>query len=292
MLKWIDLMGEAHDRVQTAIDRLRNFEPPEGYYLAFSGGKDSQCIYHLAQQAGVKFDAHYAVTSVDPPELVRFIKQQYPDVHFDIPHDKNGKPVTMWSLIASSTMPPTRIVRYCCAQLKETTGQGRLVVTGVRWSESIRRKNNRHLIDSGKKEGQYTNYDNEDARKMVEQCYLKRRTTLNPIIDWDEEDVWEYLNDVVKVPHCELYDQGFTRLGCIGCSMKSPEARLEDFARWPKYRDNYMRAFAPMLENAKKRGKGTRWKTVDDVMRWWLEQENNVKIDENQIEIEEELDNG
>ena len=285
MLKWVDLMGEAHDRVQTAIDRLRNFEPPEGYYLAFSGGKDSQCIYHLAKQAGVKFDAHYNVTSVDPPELVRFIKRQYPDVHFDISHDKNGKPVTMWSLIASQTMPPTRIVRYCCAQLKETVGQGRLVVTGVRWSESVRRAANRHLIDSGRKEGQYTNYDNEQARKMVEQCYLKRRTTLNPIIDWNEEDVWAYLNDVVKVPHCELYDQGFTRLGCIGCPMKSPKARREDFERWPKYRDNYMRAFVPMLENTKKRGHGKAWDTVDDVMHWWLGQEKNVRADENQTRM-------
>lgn len=154
MLKWVDLMGEAHDRVQTVIDRLRNFEPPEGYHLAFSGGKDSQCIYHLAKQAGVKFDAHYAVTSVDPPELVRFIKQQYPDVHFDIPHDKSGKPVTMWSLIASQVMPPTRMARYCCAQLKETAGQGRLVVTGVRWAESVRRKNSRHLVDAGALGGQ------------------------------------------------------------------------------------------------------------------------------------------
>lgn len=290
MLKWIDIMGDAHDRVQTAIDRLRNFEPPDGYYLAFSGGKDSQAIYHLAKQAGVKFDAHYAVTSVDPPELVRFIKRQYTDVHFYIPHDKNGKPVTMWSLIASHTIPPTRMVRYCCAQLKETAGHGRLVVTGVRWSESVRRKNERHLIDSGKKEGQYTNYDNEDTRKMVEQCYLKRRTTLNPIIDWDEEDVWEYLNDVVKVPHCELYDQGFTRLGCIGCPMQSPKAMLAEFERWPKYRENYLRAFVPMLENARQHGRGEKWETADDVMRWWIRQENNVKFDENQMEIEEEYD--
>lgn len=280
-------MGEAHDRVQTAIDRLRNFEPPGGYYLAFSGGKDSQCIYHLAKQAGVKFDAHYNVTSVDPPELVRFIKRQYPDVRFDIPHDKNGKPVTMWSLIASQTMPPTQVARYCCAQLKETSGQGRLVVTGVRWSESVRRAKTRHLIDSGKNE-YYTNYDNEQTRKMVEQCYIKRRTTLNPIIDWDETDVWEYLNDVVKVQHCELYDQGFTRLGCIGCPMQPPKVRLENFARWPKYRENYMRAFAPMLENAKKHG--TRWGTIDDVMHWWLRQDKNVRVDENQMDIEEEYD--
>lgn len=288
MLKWVDLMGEAHDRVQTAIDRLRNFEPPEGYHLAFSGGKDSQCIYHLAKQAGVKFDAHYNVTSVDPPELVQFIRRQYPDVHFDIPHDKNGKPVTMWSLIASQAIPPTRMVRYCCERLKETNGRGRLVVTGVRWAESVRRKTNRHLVDAGGKLF-YTD-DNAETRKMVESCYQQRRMTLNPIIDWDETDVWEYLNGVAKVQHCELYDQGFKRLGCIGCPMQSPEAMLSDFERWPKYRENYLRAFAPMLKNAKKRGRGEKWETADDVMRWWIGQENNVKFDENQMEIEEEYD--
>lgn len=288
MLKWVDLMGEAHDRVQTAIDRLRNFEPPEGYHLAFSGGKDSQCIYHLAKQAGVKFDAHYNVTSVDPPELVQFIRRQYQDVRFDIPHDKSGKPVTMWSLIASQAIPPTRTVRYCCERLKETNGRGRLVVTGVRWAESVRRKNNRHLVDAGRKLF-YTD-DNAETRKMVESCYQQRRMTLNPIIDWDETDVWEYLNGVAKVQHCELYDQGFKRLGCIGCPIQSPEAMLRDFERWPKYRDNYLRAFVPMLKNAKKRGRGKAWDTADDVMRWWIGQENSVKIDENQMEIEEEYD--
>lgn len=29
------------DKVKIAIERLRQFEPEEGYYLAFSGGKDS-----------------------------------------------------------------------------------------------------------------------------------------------------------------------------------------------------------------------------------------------------------
>ena len=102
--------------------------------------------------------------------------------------------------------------------------------------------------------------------------------------------MWEYLNDVVKVPHCELYDQGFTRLGCIGCPMQKQEGILKEFERWPKYRENYLRAFAPMLKNAKKRGGGKSWETVDDVMRWWTCQDNNVKIDENQMEIEEEYD--
>ena len=120
------------DKVQIAIDRLKAFEPKEGYYLAFSGGKDSQCIYHLAKMAGVKFDAHYSVTTVDPPELIRFIREQYPDVEWEYhywPDDpkynhKSGKrrQITMWNLIANHTIPPTRQARYCCSQLKESGG--------------------------------------------------------------------------------------------------------------------------------------------------------------------------
>ena len=135
-----DLMGNKRDKVQIAIDRFRAFEPEDGYYLAFSGGKDSQCIYHLAQMAGVKFDAHYRVTSVDPPELVRFIKRQYPDVSIDFPRDNDGKVITMWNLIPKKLMPPTRLVRYCCEKLKETGGKGRIVVIGVRHAESPKRK--------------------------------------------------------------------------------------------------------------------------------------------------------
>lgn len=139
MLKEMTLFGE-RDKVAEAIGRLRSFEPQEGYYVAFSGGKDSQCVYHLCVMAGVKFDAHYSVTSVDPPELVRFIKRQYPNVSFDYPKDKDGKVLTMWNMIPKYKVPPTRFQRYCCARLKETNGVGRVTVTGVRWAESNRRK--------------------------------------------------------------------------------------------------------------------------------------------------------
>ena len=74
-----------NDKVQTAIKRLQTFEPPEGYYLAFSGGKDSVVVKALADMANVKYDAHYALTSVDPPELVHFVKS-FNDVHI-----KTGK---------------------------------------------------------------------------------------------------------------------------------------------------------------------------------------------------------
>ena len=134
--------GQLRDKVEAAIQRLKCFEPPEGYYVAFSGGKDSQCVYHLCQMAGVKFDAHYAVTSVDPPELVQFIKKNYHDAWEGRMHQyrTDGQPITMWNLIADHTLPPTRKVRYCCEALKEPGGEGRLTVTGVRWAESANRK--------------------------------------------------------------------------------------------------------------------------------------------------------
>lgn len=269
MLRYTDENGTVHDKVETAIKRLRSFEPADGYYLAFSGGKDSQCIYHLAEMAGVKFDAHYNVTSVDPPELVRFIKAQYPFVRIDVPKDKNGKPITMWSLIASHSMPPTRIARYCCEKLKETSGKNRITVTGVRWAESARRKKLHGVADIQTKSKKLIyraleenaeaaindrgslimNDDNDESRRMVEQCYRTKKTVLNPIVDWDEEDVWEFLNEVAKVPHCSLYDEGYKRLGCIGCPMSGSKIMQKEFERYPKYKNLYLLAFEKMIKN-------------------------------------------
>ena len=140
MIHQLDLYGR--DKVDKAIMRLQTYEPPEGYFLCFSGGKDSSVIKALADMAGVKYDAHYHSTSVDPPELIRFIKDNHPDVIFDYPRDKDGNRITMWNLIPRKKMPPTRIVRYCCKELKEQGGKGRLKVTGVRWAESVNRKKN------------------------------------------------------------------------------------------------------------------------------------------------------
>lgn len=130
------------EKERAAIEFLRAMERPEGYYLAFSGGKDSCVIKHLADKAGVKYRAVYRVTSVDPPELVAFIKKHHPDVEREIPRDKDGKPITMWNLIPKKGMLPTRLARYCCEKLKESGGDGYMTITGVRWAESVNRSQN------------------------------------------------------------------------------------------------------------------------------------------------------
>ena len=69
-----------HKCEQMALD----MDSENGFYLAFSGGKDSQALYHIAKMAGVKFKAHMNLTSVDPPEVIRFVKRNYPDVELTI----------------------------------------------------------------------------------------------------------------------------------------------------------------------------------------------------------------
>lgn len=284
--------GEIGTKVDLAIRRLKAFEPPEGYYVAFSGGKDSQCIYHLCQMAGVKFDAHYNVTSVDPPEVVRFIKEHYPDVEFEFPRDNKGKVVTMWNLIPRKQMPPTRLARYCCEWFKESSGKERLTVTGVRWAESPNRAATHGSVDFiGKpkrtekvavemgadykinKQGSVIlNDDNDENRRMVEHCYRTRKTLVNPIVDWTDEDVWAFLNEN-GYPHCELYDQGKKRIGCIGCPMST--AAAAELERYPKYKEMYLRAFGRMIENNKKNSikMNENWMSPEGVMAWWLKKE-------------------
>lgn len=278
-----DLTGEKINKVQRSIERIKSFEPPEGYYLCFSGGKDSIVIKTLADMAGVKYDAHYNVTTVDPPELVRFIRARYPEVSFNRPK------LSMRQLIIKKMSPPTRIKRYCCEALKEVKGDGRVAVTGTRWAESVRRKNNQGVVtlfskskklkkivdDSdtdykiAKNGGIIMNMDNDSSRRVVELCYRTNRTIVNPIIDWEDDDIWEFIR-AENIPYCSLYDEGWNRLGCIGCPLTTYEKRMREFDRWPVYYKVYLHAFADMLDELEKNGKNRNWEDANDVMNWWL----------------------
>ena len=251
MLIELTLWGQ-RDLVRIAIERLRQFEPEEGYYLAYSGGKDSIVVLELARRAGVQFDAHYSLTTVDPPELVQFIRREEPSVIWD------RSKQSMWKLIVKHRMPPTRRIRYCCEALKEGGGIGRIVVTGIRAAESSARKN----------------------RAMVETCYAGNKRYLHPIIDWNETDVWQFIREN-GLPYCSLYDEGFKRLGCIMCPMKGARAQEADGKRWPNYRDVYIRTFRRMLTRAAELGKPCSWTTPEEVMAWWLS--DRGKADANQI---------
>ena len=228
--------------IDIAIMRLKEFEPPEGYYGAFSGGKDSIVIKELVRLSGVKCDWHYNWTTVDPPEVLYFIKEFHPDVIIEKPK------MSMWQLIVKKHILPTRMIRFCCSELKERGGAGRRVITGLRWAES----------------------NGRSKRKMFEaQKGDKLKYLLNPIIEWSDSEVWEFIK-LKNIPYCKLYDEGFTRLGCIMCPMTTSTNKKIHAKRWPKHYAAYVRAADQCIKDGITSGKLHKSKTGKQMVDVWM----------------------
>lgn len=231
------------DKVEIAIKRLKMYEPPEGYYLAFSGGKDSVCIKTLADIAGVKYDYHYSMTTIDPPELIYFMRENFKDLIWEKPREPFLKMMIKRGF-------PQRMRRWCCAEYKERGGSGRLVVTGVRWAESANRAN----------------------RKMFEACYNDiTRKFFHPIIDWEAADVWQFIREN-NLPYCKLYDEGWERIGCLFCPIAKDSHRLLEVERYPKFAKCFERAFQKLWDKKKSEGNKSvdRWQNGKEMFEWWL----------------------
>lgn len=80
--------------------------------------------------------------------------------------------------------------------------------------------------------------------------------------------MWEFIHEY-NVPYCKLYDEGYKRLGCIGCPM-AHKSQIEELEKNPKYKQAYLRAFKRMLKNCKARGLTPSWKDEYEVYKWWI----------------------
>lgn len=208
------------EKIERAIRILRENAPPEGYYLAFSGGKDSVVILHLAKLSGVSFEAHYNNTTIDPPELVRFIKSHHPGIPWN-----NSEHGNMFHRIATSQkIPPTRAGRWCCEEYKEYGGENRFKIFGVRADESAKRRH-------GWKEITTDRFSNPVLCPIV---YWSGWTEKRGDQVFLVGDVWDFIRKF-NLPYCSLYDEGRDRIGCVGCMLQSARKQEDEFKRWPHY---------------------------------------------------------
>lgn len=262
------------ERLQHSIDLLQKaeklamrYDPQDGFYLAFSGGKDSQALYHVAQMGGVKFKAHMNFTSVDPPQVIRFVRQHYPDVVTHAPRK------SIYDLAVERGILPSMRIRWCCADLKEQAGAGKVTLIGIRKQESTRRAKRHEVEVSNKKfsgsleefgqwqeqeiqrkeekllrrmqrEGKKVNEDYFSADKENEVRCIggKDSILISPIFEWSEQDVWYFLDEVARVPHCKLYDQGYKRIGCILCPMSTYRQKVKEMQDFPHVKRGWIRA--------------------------------------------------
>lgn len=272
-----DLEQTAIERLKLASDMsLRLFQQP--LVITYSGGKDSDVLLHLAQASGIPFEVLHSLTTADAPETVRHVYDTFRRLEekgvkctVDKHVQPDGSHVTMWNLIPRKLIPPTRLKRYCCDKLKEGGGKDRFIATGVRWAESTARKRRGSLevLASKPKNKLILSNDNDENRRLFETCQLKGKRVANPIVDWQDVDIWDYVA-AKKITMNPLYYEGFCRVGCIGCPMASKN-RIMEFARYPKIKAAYIRAFDRMLAERRLREKPCQWQTGIDVFHWWME---------------------
>ena len=275
------------DKVDIAVKRLREAaEMSQALYdkpllVTYSGGKDSDTVLRLAQIAKIPFEVQHSHTTADAPETVYHVRDKFRELELagikceiDYHTQPDGTRTTMWNLIPRKLIPPTRLVRYCCDELKEGGGKDRMITTGVRWDESTARKSRGALeiISKRRKKSIFLNNDNDEDRRLFETCTMKGKRVSNPIIDWETNDVMDFLTGE-KVKLCSLYSEGWKRVGCIGCPMAGKH-RYAEFARYPTYKKAYIRAFDKMMEMRRLRGM-PRGVEIDetgvDVFHWWME---------------------
>ena len=173
--------------------------------VANSLGKDSMAVWHLAKRVSPDIRGFIVTTRYKPAETIRFMKEQvalYPELKVF----RNDEP-----------QPDKLYLRdpdQCCFNLKVKPVRQAIEemdvdcwVTGLRCTEGRTRTDFRELEER-------------------DEGLLK----LNPILLWNEREVWQYLalNGVDVHP---LYAEGYRSLGCAPCTSVStgPDERA---GRW------------------------------------------------------------
>ena len=212
--------------------------------------------------AGVKFRAVMKVTTLDNPELMKFVRKNYPDVIMERPE------INFYKLIIKKKSLPTRVIRYCCQYLKEQSGGGTVTILGIRRAESNRRSKRNELELSNRKYSNTLDQFNIDNKNQILCINGKDKILLNPIIDWQTtRDVWGFIRSE-KLEYCELYDRGYQRIGCMFCPMASARSKQRDRINYPGVERGIKKSIQALCNNS---DYGLPFDNdVDEIFNWWI----------------------
>lgn len=250
------------EKINHAIKLLRHYEPlalklnQEGYFLAFSGGKDSQLLYLLAKKSGVKFRAYFSNTTNENPKNIHFIRERYKDVQFLNPK-KN-----FYKLVSEKGLP-TINKRYCCAVLKEQAGAGCVVLTGERKEESKKRA--KYTAVSQQSRNKTRNKNIEEFSEVKHECVKgKDKIRLRPLLEFTEKEVFDTLNDfAVPLNPCYQYNN---RIGCIFCPFAKKQ-EIENYClQFPRAKQKLLQSLQLYLDKSE----NNLLNNAEDYFEWWL----------------------
>lgn len=210
-------------QIEEAIDRIKRFEKLAKSMslpidVGFSGGKDSQVVWHLCKLAHIEATAFYNVC-FESSTTRNFIKTYYPEVVFR-QYVRQG--FFHNAIVNHNCMLPTSEFAYCCNDYKHNLKYAKNAsITGVRRQESQSRRYRPLLSIKNKTVSKKITADEYFANSCMG-LGSPSPITLNPIVDWYEDEVWEFCAKY-SLPRNPEYNVA-KRVGCMIC----PKCRFKD----------------------------------------------------------------
>ena len=157
----------------------------EVFSIAYSGGKDSDVLLNLCQKTSLNYMIHFCNTSNETAQTYLHVKKKLANTNHVFLNPSEG----YYQWIKRKGFIPTRLVRNCCATYKEgqiskyfSTKQPLFTISGVRAYESAKRSSYKRVMDH-----------NTWIEILGKSNQPKLWTTLAPIVEWTDLDVWVYL---------------------------------------------------------------------------------------------------
>lgn len=231
------------NKVSHAIALLRSMAAVSNspIEVAYSCGKDSEVILQLVRESGIPYRAIFRNTTIDPRGTIAHARSKGVEI-------RNPR-LPFFKLIEKKGYP-SRLVRFCCDELKEYKILDKCVI-GVRKAES-KARDERYLEPT--------------------QCRVYKRTgdhveAIYPILYWSDEDVAEFLLDRQIKCHPLYYDADGSfhverRLGCIGCPLAYYKKRIEEFKQYPRMVVLWLKAGQFYLNTHRHTSTGHRFRTA------------------------------
>ncbi len=210
--------------------------------VCFSGGKDSIVTESLVKMADISYALNSTLTGIDPPEMIKFIRNHYPQCTFVRPH------LSFWHLITTHNPPAGtgRGIKWCCTKIKENPSNKIPIknrILGIRKEESPARA------------------------KYGRINHIKNQTHFYPIFDWKEWQIWEFI-EKYNLPYPKLYDEGFDRIGCVVCP-NHHNRHAPYRARWPNHFKCFEKYVRIWWEKRQAQGRIMWYDTPEEFLNNW-----------------------
>lgn len=180
-------------------------------------GAEDQVITHMLHQDGSKFKIFTLDTARLFPEvydLIDLTNKRY-KISIDIFFPEPEEVEKMVSENGINLFFDSIENRHLCCQIRKLNPLKRALIGREAWFTGLRRAQSVTRTDM-----QIVEYDANSGMLKI-----------NPLIDWSEEDVWDYIN-LHKIPFNPLHKKGYPSIGCQPCTRAIMDGEDVRAGRW------------------------------------------------------------